>query len=61
MINYSEVYICSDQPTTCPQCGVRCEIIMDLGHSKSQTQINFCRNKECGFEFITQNDLFQND
>ena len=56
MINYSEVFIYSDQPTTCPLCGACTKIILDLSHTKYQTQIHKCYDKNCNFEFIIQFD-----
>lgn len=57
MINYSEVFVYSDQPTTCPKCGLRTEIILDLSHTKEQTQIHKCPYRNCSFEFVMQNDF----
>ncbi len=34
MIDYFDVYIFSDRPATCPICGSRSEIILDLSHKK---------------------------
>jgi hypothetical protein len=57
MINFSEVFICSDQPTTCPTCGARTDIVLDLHHTKEKTQIHKCLSINCGFEFVMENDL----
>ena len=57
MINFAEVYIFSDQPTTCPKCNSRSEIILDLSHTKNQTQINKCANNKCEFEFVMEYDI----
>ena len=54
MIDYSEVYIYSDQPTTCPVCGVRTEILSDLSHTTEETQIHKCLSNNCNFEFVLQ-------
>ena len=56
MFNYSEVYIYSDQSTTCPQCGASTAIIMDLSHTTNKTQIHLCSNKKCNYEFVMQYD-----
>jgi len=56
MINFSEVFIYSDQPTTCPKCGLRSDVILDLAHTKDVTQIHKCPNKKCEFEFVMQYD-----
>ena len=61
MIDYSKVYIYSDQPTTCPKCGSRTEIILDLSHTNGQTQIHKCPFETCEFEFVMQYDIdFEN-
>ncbi len=56
MIDYSDVLIFSDQPTTCPLCGVRTEIIFDLSRSIHQTQIHHCPNEKCEFEFLMEGE-----
>lgn len=56
MIDYFEVFIYSEQPTTCPKCATRTKLILDLSHTKIQTQIHKCYNKNCNFEFILQFD-----
>lgn len=52
MITYSEVYIHSDQPTTCPKCGARTEILLNLWHTIDKTEIHLCVQKSCGYEFV---------
>ena len=56
MVNYSEVYIYSDQPTSCPQCGTRSKIILDLAHTNDKTEIHLCTDTNCNYEFIMQYD-----
>jgi hypothetical protein len=56
MINFSEVYIFSDQPTTCPKCSARTDILMDFAHTKDQTEIHQCLDQNCKYEFIMQYD-----
>jgi hypothetical protein len=56
MIDYTDVYIFSDQPTTCPKCGVRTEISFDLYETPEHTQHHKCLSKLCGFEFVMQED-----
>lgn len=57
MVNFLEIFIYSDRPTTCLKCGTRTDIILDLSHIKNQTQIHQCLNEKCAFEFIMQNDI----
>ncbi len=56
MISFLEIFIYSDQPTTCPKCGLRSEIILDLSHTKCKTQIHKCASDKCSFEFVMQYD-----
>lgn len=57
MIDYSEVYIYSDQPTVCPICSARTELILDLTHTKEMTQIHRCLFNNCNYEFILQREM----
>ena len=54
MIKYMELFSFSDQPTTCPQCGLRTEIVADHVDSPAKTQEHRCPSAECGFEFIVE-------
>jgi hypothetical protein len=56
MVDFSEVFIYSDQPTTCPKCGVRSELVLDLSHTKDETQIHKCPKHNCEYEFVMQFD-----
>lgn len=56
MIDYKEVITYNDQPVTCPNCGNRTEIVLDLSHTREQTQIHKCLYKYCKNEFVTQKD-----
>ena len=56
MPNYEDVIIYGDQPTTCPRCGVRTKILLDLSHTKYSTQVHACINISCSKEFVTQSD-----
>jgi ribosomal protein S27AE len=56
MNDYSDIYLFSDQPTTCPKCGLRTEIILDLIESLEKTQLHKCASPNCGFEFFMQED-----
>jgi DNA-directed RNA polymerase subunit RPC12/RpoP len=57
MINNSEVYLFSDQPTTCPKCGNRTEITWDLFETPKKPQHYICLSPKCGFEFVMQEDI----
>lgn len=56
MITYTEVYIYSDQPTTCPRCGTRSELILNLSHTIDKTEVHMCTKANCGYEFVMQCD-----
>jgi predicted RNA-binding Zn-ribbon protein involved in translation (DUF1610 family) len=49
-----EVYSFSDQPITCPKCGLRTEIITDHIDSPAKTQEHRCPSADCGFEFVVE-------
>jgi len=61
MIDYSEVYLFSDQPTTCPICGSRTEITLDLFSTPEQTQHHICLSDKCSFEFVMQRSNYKKD
>lgn len=44
------------QPTTCPYCGMRSEIISDLLHTNSKSQIQKCLNVVCQNNFVEIED-----
>ena len=54
MIDYNNVFIYSDQQTLCPYCSSNTEIILDLSHTTTKTQIHKCFR--CYQEFIMQYD-----
>ena len=56
-MNYTEVYSFTDQPATCPKCGSRTEITIDLIDLPEKTQLHKCRSIDCGFEFVMEEDL----
>ncbi len=56
MIDYSEVYTYSDQPATCPICGARTEIMLELIDTPELTQHHKCLSINCSFEFVMQKD-----
>ena len=57
MYNLNEVYIISDQPTTCPKCGARTEIILSLDYTIEKTQFLKCLFESCKYEFVMQEDI----
>ena len=54
MIDFKKVIIYNDQPVTCPNCGNRTEVILDLSHTIEQSQIHKCLSQRCFNEFVTQ-------
>ena len=56
MPNFSHILLASGQPVTCPHCGARTEIILDLSHTNEQTQIHQCLDAACEEEFVVQYD-----
>ncbi len=49
-----EVFLSSDQPTTCPKCGRRTEIVSEV----ENTQLHKCPSPNCSFKFILE---FENE
>ena len=41
-----------EQPTTCPVCGVRTEIISDFSHTLLKLGINECLANSCKYVFL---------
>lgn len=56
MNRVKEVFICSDQPTVCPKCGLRTVIFKVELSVVSEVQEHCCPNIKCGFEFLVQSD-----
>lgn len=50
---YSSVVLLNDQPTTCPLCGSRTDILFDLSHTIAGPQLHQCLNSNCEMLFIT--------
>jgi len=47
-----EIYFPSEQPTSCPNCGCRTEIIMEYFTANNIKQYHSCLIKDCSFKFI---------
>ncbi len=47
-------YLASDQPTTCPICGVRSEMLLEAIIDNILTQKHSCRNVNCDFQFLVE-------
>jgi hypothetical protein len=45
-------YLITDQPTTCPICGARTDVIANFYHTKLQMLINECLNTRCKHVFL---------
>jgi hypothetical protein len=48
-----EIFLSSDQPTTCPKCGNRTEIFKEFELFQQQHK---CLSEECNFQFIVEFD-----
>lgn len=55
-MDYSEVFIFNDQPTTCPKCGNRTEITLELTNTVEKTQYHKCFSSDCSFNFVVEED-----
>jgi len=47
-----EIFLSSDQPTTCPKCGNRTEIEYEFDVSQQHK----CFSEDCSFQFILEFD-----
>jgi hypothetical protein len=45
-------YFMTDQPTTCPICGARTDIIADFSHTLLKMEVNECLDKDCQYLFL---------
>jgi hypothetical protein len=54
MIDFHQIYDLSDQPTTCPKCGARTEILLELKLKIKGIQVHRCLGKNCTFEFTSE-------
>lgn len=55
---WENLFIRSEQPTTCPNCGSRTEIVSDMCYliMIDQPMIHKCLNFSCKFEFVEVNE-----
>jgi hypothetical protein len=49
-------YLITDQPTTCPTCGTRTNVIADFLHTIQQLSIQECLNTQCKHVFFEVED-----
>lgn len=52
-----EVFLSNDQPTTCPLCGNRTEILSEFFKVEIYSEIHICLTKECQFQFIIEAEI----
>lgn len=55
-MDYSEIFIFNDQPTTCPKCGNRTEITLELTNTVEKAQYHKCLSSDCSFNFVVEED-----
>jgi hypothetical protein len=46
------LYLITDQPSTCPICGIRSEVVSNFYHTNLQLVINECLNINCKLVFL---------
>ena len=54
--SYSEVFLFSDQPTSCPKCGERTTMFVHF-QTQEQKEYHVCLNPNCKFDFLIECDL----
>lgn len=52
-----EEFLFNDQPTTCPRCGNRTEIISNFYREGVFSEIHICLTEECQFQFIMEHKI----
>ena len=50
------VYLITDQPSTCPICGARTDIILSFSQAKMNASIQECLDTHCKHVFIEAED-----
>lgn len=55
-VNPREVFIYNDQPTTCPDCGARTEVVCEDLTSPERRQTHRCAALDCARVFDTVED-----
>ena len=45
-------YLLTDQPTTCPICGTRTEMLADFLHTSNLLVVERCLNSRCKYVFL---------
>lgn len=53
---YFDIFLPSEQPTTCPKCGCRTAYICDLPDTEYISQLHLCLSNKCKFTFIVEDD-----
>jgi len=49
-----ETYYYSDQLTTCPNCGSRTDVLLDMSYTTGMVQVEDCLG--CGNKFLLESD-----
>ncbi len=50
------IFLRNDQPTTCPKCGCRTDIVFDFPETPTQIQIHQCLDNSCKTVFVEEDD-----
>lgn len=53
-IDFNSVFILGTEISTCPLCGSRTDMILDLSHTNQSVQVHNCL--ECSYEFVLVED-----
>jgi hypothetical protein len=52
----------SDQPTTCPKCGARTDMLSNMLHTTARLTVEECLNPRCRYIFFMEDDPeFENE
>lgn len=59
-VDFNNLFLMNEDITTCPNCGSRTDIILDLSHTKDSTQVHKCLALDCLMEFVFVSDSDEN-
>lgn len=49
---FTDLFLRTDNPSTCPICGARTDLIADLNHTNLKVDVQKCLDAKCEFEFL---------
>lgn len=56
VVDFSSILLRHDQPTTCPICGARTDILVEFINALNEPEIHVCLDLVCRFAFLVESD-----